>query len=414
MDQKVGIPPGDSDALSAVASATLPGPAEDVIWESLHKFLYSDDPGRGTLDAEISRLSGKHGDGVFSELLFMLSHLRFTPEEARGHWRRILEHRTKMKQEPGSDVDLRVALVSYFVEVDRQLENPMIIELKQFEQTRASAYNDDLTGLHNYRMFREYLARETERAQRYHAPMSLVMIDVDDFKFYNDVNGHEAGNEVLTKVAELLTELLRKVDLAARYGGEEFALILPSTPKTGALLVAERARARVERHQFTHGAKQPGGKVTVSMGIATCPADARDVDQLVRCADRAMYTAKARGKNQVSLYGECRRSYRRMNATLDGKFCTLAAEHLPLTTVNVSEGGILFLVDKKLPIGSLVSVDLNIDDGREIRTSGRVTRVEQMASGEMQTAIRIVEIDRLDQMRLSEYIQSIEAPDEDE
>ena len=146
------------------------------------------------------------------------------------------------------------------------------------------------------------------------------------------------------------------------------------------------------------------------MGVSTCPADAREAEALVRCADGALYAAKSHGRNQVQLYGENRRSYRRISAALNGKFCLLAAEYHPLSTVNVSEGGILFLVDRKLALGSLIDVTLVLPDSRhEIAASGRVVRVEEKAPGKYVAALRIIDMPTRDQILLSGYIRGAEA-----
>mgnify|MGYP001127164562 FL=1 len=151
----------------------------------------------------------------------------------------------------------------------------------------------------------------------------------------------------------------------------------------------------------------------MSLGVATCPADARDAGSLIRCADGALYTAKSLGRNQVQLYGENRRSYRRISAALDGKFCLLAAEYHPLSTVNVSEGGILFLVDRKLALGTLIDISLTLPDSRrEITASGRVVRVEERAPGKFTAALRIIDMPTRDQILLSGYIRGAEAEPE--
>ena len=374
--------------------------------EALYALLYRADPGIDDLEARLAEFEEKHGDTVYSELLYLLSHLHFEPAEAKNHWREIVGHRNTMRTRLGTPVDLRVALVSYFVQVNRQLRNPKIIELKVFEQTQASAYRDELTDLYNYRYFREYLSREIRRSERYNPPLSLVMVDIDDFKSYNDRNGHEVGNRALATIAGLLTESLRKIDVPVRYGGEEFALILPSTSKTGAHQVAERTRTRIERHVFYNEDMQPGGALTVSMGVATFPADAKEAGELIRRADSAMYFAKNRGKNQVHLFGENRRSYKRIDASLNGKFCVVAAEYHSMTTVNISEGGLLFLVDFDLPVGSLIDVQLPLPGlGRVISTSGRVVRVEERPGGRYEAAIRIIEIATEDQGVLAKFIR---------
>jgi GGDEF domain-containing protein len=210
-------------------------PGSEIL-NDLHSLLAGLDSGNETVDADVGELVRSHGELVYSELIYMLSHLRFLPVDAKPHWELIIKHRRSMAEKLDGTVDLRVALVSYFLEVNRQLRNPKIIEMQLFESERDSAYRDMLTGLYNYRLFREHLAREIFRADRYSKPLSLVMIDVDHFKPYNDGAGHEAGNHALQEVAKLITGSLRKTDFAARYGGDEFALILPATAKTSANL----------------------------------------------------------------------------------------------------------------------------------------------------------------------------------
>ena len=379
---------------------------ERRLLDRLAELLWPFDLEDAELNRKLEELQRQHRDDVYSELIYLLCHLRFDPGEARNHWDQILSHRVAMESQLGARVDQRVALLSYFVDVNRKLENPKVIEIKLFEQTQASAYRDELTGLCNYRFLREHLEREIHRGERYNAPLSLVMIDVDDFKLYNDHNGHEAGNDALAAIAHLLAEWLRTVDIPARYGGEEFVLLLPSTPKVSAYQVAERTREAIEQYPFPNQNTQPGGNLTVSMGIATFPADAGDGGELVRCADKALYGAKARKKNRVCIYGEDRRSFRRIEAELDGEFCVLAAEYHSLTTLNISQGGLLFLVDMKLPIGALLDIKLIIPGTkRHISASARVIRVEEKESGKFEAAIRLEALPAEDQAALSGYIR---------
>jgi len=231
---------------------------------------------------------------------------------------------------------------------------------------------------------------------------------VDDFKHYNDRNGHDCGNRVLASVARVLEATLRKIDVAARYGGEEFAVILPSTTRSSASLVAERTRVAIERQDFEHGSDQPGGSVTVSMGVATYPTDARNADELVRRADRSLYAAKSRGKNLVHVYGENRRSFRRIPASLDGKLCTLSANEHRLTTINISEGGILFLVSAALRLGALIKVQFPLPpSSHEILTTGRVVRVSEREGGRFEAAIQITDLNARDRRRLARYIKRV-------
>ena len=377
--------------------------------ESLSDLLYRSRPADGGLDTPLSELHGKHGDSVYAELIYLLSHLRFDPDEAKTYWRRISQHRDSLQEKLGTSVDVRVALLSYFVDVSKKLSNPKIMELKLFEETQASLYRDELTGLCNFRYFRDHLTREIGRADRYNQLLSLVMLDIDDFKLYNDENGHEAGNVALAMVARLLAESLRTIDVPARYGGEEFAAILPTTPKSDAHMVADRARKRIEQHVFPKTGDPNGTTLTVSMGVATFPADASNGDELIRHADSALYVSKTLGKNQVHLYGHCRRSYLRIDTALQGDFRELANDRQPFTAINLSERGLLLYVDKSLAEATLLDLDLRLPGAkRRVAISGRVVRVRELPDGKYETAIRIVEMPAREQRLLAEFIRSIE------
>jgi two-component system cell cycle response regulator len=156
---------------------------------------------------------------------------------------------------------------------------------------------DELTGVKNRRRFREDLDLFFALASRRKIPLSLVMLDVDHFKQYNDAFGHPAGDEVLRIVAGLLLDVTREHDVVSRYGGEEFAILLPSTGSDSAVAVAERFRERIERHPWPHRA------VTASLGVASTGADTPTSASLVETADRALYCSKGSGRNRVSYQG---------------------------------------------------------------------------------------------------------------
>jgi diguanylate cyclase (GGDEF)-like protein len=388
------------------ASGQSANPWGPELFESLYDLVYSVGYRGEELERGLNELQARYGAIVFGELIYLLSHLRFESDEAEEHWRNVLSHRERMSKNLSTSVDIRVALISYFLEVNRQLENPKIIEMKLFEETRASAYRDELTGLYNYRLFREYLEQETQRSERDGSPLSIVMIDIDNFKAYNDHNGHELGNETLATVSRLLGENLRKADIAARYGGEEFALILPSTAKTAAHALAERIRESVEGHAFAGEERLPGGRLTISMGIATCPADATTSSELTRHADRAMYVAKASGKNQVQLYGQSRRSFDRVDAALPGTYRLLETVSHELTTVNLSQAGILFDTDHRPLMDSLVEIRLALPQG-EVTASGHVVHVERIEGTRHQAAVHLTDAGDADREILSEYLAGL-------
>jgi len=161
------------------------------------------------------------------------------------------------------------------------------------------AVTDGLTGLFNHRFFKEQLGHEFNRTIRTKSPLSLAMIDIDSFKYYNDENGHPAGDEVLKKISKLIQQNLRKIDVAARYGGEEFVLILPETSHEAAKIVTEKIRKLIEEEPIIHEEKQPSGKLTISLGLATYPDDTNDPAKLISVADQRLYKAKQGGRNKV-------------------------------------------------------------------------------------------------------------------
>lgn len=169
------------------------------------------------------------------------------------------------------------------------------------EKLAELAITDPLTGLYNRRHFEEILKSEIARIRRYSGHCSLAMIDLDFFKNYNDTLGHLAGDALLKELAALMMGHLRVSDVFARYGGEEFGLIMVNTPKDEAILATERLRVLIEEYPFREGSIQPFGCLTVSMGVAGCPEDGLDYEELVKKADAALYAAKRLGRNRVQI-----------------------------------------------------------------------------------------------------------------
>jgi diguanylate cyclase (GGDEF)-like protein len=162
---------------------------------------------------------------------------------------------------------------------------------------------DGLTGLYNHRHLQEALAKETARAVRYKRVYSLLFADVDHFKQYNDRQGHLAGDKVLRMIAEILQKSVRNSDLVARYGGEEFVILLPETNGEKARVVAQRVLKGIESHPFPGRETQPGGQLTISIGVAAFPEDGDHPAELIRQADRALYEAKRGGGNAFRMAG---------------------------------------------------------------------------------------------------------------
>jgi len=163
---------------------------------------------------------------------------------------------------------------------------------------------DGLTELYNHRFFHQLLDTEVSRAERYNRVVSLLMIDIDDFKSYNDSHGHPSGDLVLRRLARLLKRSSRNCDFVARYGGEEFAVIAPEVSAESARRMAERIRSLIDESDFEGEETMSGGRLTISIGLATYPIQADSKSALLENADRALYRAKGNGKNQVVVWGE--------------------------------------------------------------------------------------------------------------
>lgn len=159
---------------------------------------------------------------------------------------------------------------------------------------------DGLTKLYNHVYFQERLTEEFTRSQRYNSVLSFIMADIDNFKAFNDTYGHQQGDSILVKVSQILMASIRGIDFAARYGGEEFALILPNIDRSGAHLLAERLRNKVENYFSLEG--EIPLKVTISQGVASIPhSNISTKTDLIKAADAALYKAKRQGKNKVIL-----------------------------------------------------------------------------------------------------------------
>ncbi len=191
--------------------------------------------------------------------------------------------------------------------VGRAAERQKLLkEAREKEMYKQLAILDGLTQIYNRRYFDENLPREIERAKRYGHPLSLLMIDIDHFKNFNDTEGHLAGDWALKKTAQIIAGSIRASDLVFRYGGEEFVVILPETDKMGAIVVAKRIRVNVSLAKFLDSKIMPTKYITVSIGISAFPEDAQNSKDLIERADKCLYVAKDLGRDRICFFSEGR------------------------------------------------------------------------------------------------------------
>lgn len=210
---------------------------------------------------------------------------------------------------PFDDLSMISAVTNRAIEKIRlQRQNQTLVERLQRNTEELEVLNqslqdmvnhDGLTGLFNHRYLVSALETELARSRRHGRTFTLLFIDVDHFKHYNDTHGHLAGDEVLRSLGKILKEANRSTSVCARYGGEEFVVLIPESNRDGGFIVAERLRSRVEKHPFPGREAQPLGQVTVSLGLSCYPDDGTDTRQLVAIADQRLYEAKQAGRNRV-------------------------------------------------------------------------------------------------------------------
>lgn len=242
------------------------------------------------------KLSRDRGELLYVDLLFVLTHRYYPEETAKLLWNQILKHKKSVSSKLGRNVGITVAALDYLGNIHDDLKAPTVISEHKISKIAEIAIKDGLTRLFDVSTFRAKLETEIKRYKRYGSEVAVLMIDIDDFKQFNDANGHQEGDRLLTELASLIEKTTRDLDICSRYGGEEFSVILPQTDRKAALNIAERIRRRIEQ-KF----KKTSG-ITVSIGYAMCPTDGKSASVLIKKADKALYYSKANGKNQVTAY----------------------------------------------------------------------------------------------------------------
>jgi diguanylate cyclase (GGDEF)-like protein len=256
--------------------------------------------GKRSLELEFLLASQNSGAADYQALALTVANQSVPEDTARATFLALTGHQERLAAALGRPIGLKAVGMDLLENVERALKIEEDSATPSYWQLEQMAYRDQLTGLHNYRFFSNRLPEEVKRAKRYKHQLSLVMVDIDHFKKFNDTHGHQAGNTALQHLSKVMGETVRETDLVARYGGEEFALILPETTKRLAHEMAERVRANVEANPVLLGDHHH--RVTVSMGVATFPRDASAWQILVEVADKALYESKRNGRDRVTVY----------------------------------------------------------------------------------------------------------------
>jgi diguanylate cyclase (GGDEF)-like protein len=245
---------------------------------------------------------GKKPGTYYRDIIFALIQIRLPEDEAKRDWKEILKHKYILSEKLGRNVGIHVASLDYYTNVKKQIAFPKIVDAREYLDTASRALVDELTKAYNRRFFDEEFKRFFLQARGSGKPFSLIMLDLDHFKKYNDINGHIQGDIALIETVRILHAVCSQDSAVCRYGGEEFAMLLPAdTPET-VVTTAENIRQAIYDYRFVNEQALPGGRLSASLGVTTYHHDIQSPLQMVEEADTALYRAKNEGRNRVRVF----------------------------------------------------------------------------------------------------------------
>lgn len=357
----------------------------------------------------LNTLVNEHGSGMCCSIFLTLASLNLPLETAEYYWEAVQRHRDDLSIRLGRRIDL-ISAMSDFLKTETQLfSSTRIVEIGSFERIIHETIHDSLTGLFNRTYFNETLEQQISLAKRYLNDLSILFIDIDNFKEINDTYGHIAGDTALKKTAEIIRREKRDSDTAARYGGEEFVLVMPHTDSSNAMVLGERIRKEIEQTILFYEDKQI--HLTISGGLASFPYDSQDPKQLLAMADSAVYFAKGAGKNNIHLFKQDKRRYLRVKLNEPVLVQELGFDSCQVYSAiskDICIGGILFENRESIPIGSKIKVSVPIDDGTPVLLIGTVVRVEVFGdhSYDIGMAISFKEMEKMASYKITSLIRS--------
>lgn len=328
---------------------------------------------------QLNVLVKDHGDNVCPVIFSTLANVDLPLKTATRYWVDVLNHRTQLIRQLNRKISLITAMSDYLQAFTKFLASSCLVDARTFERVISGTTHDNLTGLYNRTYFDETYEQQISLAKRYNTDMSILFLDIDDFKDINDSFGHFAGDFALQEVARIISKSKRVSDVAARYGGEEFVLLMPHTTNVDACNLAERIRKEIELTELVY--KGVSFKLTISGGMASYPLNSMEPKDLLFMADSAVYLAKGSGKNTISQFKDEQRRYLRIKINrpiLIKELGFKANDVFSGTSKDIGMGGILLENNQHLPLGSIQEMSVAINDTDErLLLIGKVLRVEQ-------------------------------------
>ncbi len=245
---------------------------------------------------------GKKPGTYYRDLIFALIQIRLPEDEAKRDWKEVLKHKYLISEKLGRNVGIHVATLDYFANVKKRIINPKIIDANDYVDTASRAITDDLTKAYNRHFFEDEFKKLFLQGRTMGKVFSLIMLDLDHFKIYNDLNGHIHGDIALIETVRILHAVCSQDDTVCRYGGEEFSILLPSQPLNLAIKTAENIRQAIFDYRFINEQSLPKGRLCASLGVTSYREDVGSPQNMIEEADEALYRAKNSGRNRVKAF----------------------------------------------------------------------------------------------------------------
>jgi len=325
-------------------------------------------------------------------------------------WNIIVEHQKLLKESLKRDITIQAALLDYILTRGTRIEEDKPLEISSVQKTAYTSIIDPITGLYNNKYFNIIVEAELKKAKQYSLPLTIMMLDMDNFGHYMALYGHEMGDVALNEAAIVFKKNCRKEDMIFRLQKNRFSIILLNIPREGSHKFAERLRLNIEEHTFKGADKLPLKKITMSGGIAIYPDDGKNSQTLIIAAEEALNTAKQSGRNRILEYSIKRRKTPRVIVDIEGKYQIEGRKDLKpqlISIKNISESGVLITAPNDIPLGGTSVLTFKLPTGSLIKIKGETVRISRKEdSKQMTIAIKFIDIVPLDLLNLRNFIEN--------
>lgn len=365
-----------------------------------------------SLLSQFNAIVKEYGNIACQIIFQVIADLHLDRDAALNHWTQVNQHSRWLNEQVGRPLPLIAIICDYFSNQENNLINhPKLTTLEHFNSLVNHSTIDSLTGLFNRNCFHDTIIHMLALTQREGSELSLVFLDLDDFKNINDTYGHQVGDMVLQKFGTLLSSTIRKSDIALRYGGEEFVILMPNTNHEDALILSNRVRLNVKNTSFMENGTMV--KISISGGLAVYPTHAKTVDELIYSADSALYRAKGAGKNNIKVFKNESRHYLRVplvkcirvkQINFDGATIQKAISQ------DICFGGVLFETTQHYHVHDAIQIAIDFNDDNPILIIGSVVRVKPIADNYFSVAVSFsfVDMEKLAKNKIAGIIKKHE------